>query len=835
MDGVGLSPIITRLTRTYIEHVKNMKYQSPGECHSSSSGYSLTQALKMTEVEKVIVAASSSFGENESSKGKGAGTILFSELLDYAIWNHEGPGNDISASQIAGVVREIMRSAIKVVEHNLVDDSDLLLHVTEELNYFLQAQAKRLEILADQYYRQVLSSELFSSGTGDETRDLSRPRLSACLIVVSEAYYRLGLVALSSSRDSGELQGLWAGKAVFQGDRHSGANSNYDNFTLSATLKARQYFRCALSNAPPASFDLTKNILRCLALVTGPNEGEFGEGLTSSSLIHMSVGGSSRNMIRDELNGGKTHALFRAFDDESLQYDARINSLERSLLDFGRFLPMSWNISTLAICPTGELIVSSISTSLGSNKDKVTKFSNACIFPANESISDDVLWNGIHVDVLIPFDNIIEGNQKHLNGMTEEVQHDKYDAVLARRREWWKERHSFDEGLQKLLQHAERKYFSQDPIHHILIPDELFLCERLDRTIHDNDSSACSDLGCGNLNVESAKVVPFDMVTEKSKLMKLTVAVIKSKLVSCGVPENKIKKMTKSDLIHLLLTEMDMASRSISKENTSSINTAESNVVYNVRTCACDSDGDQARPEEPCLVLILDEHMQRFPLESMEMLSNIAITRVPCLSFVLAILVENEFIDSIATPPVVDPTKVKYVIDPESNLSDTASTLSSALDSMASKNHWKWEGVVGKLPPVEFVSEALQQENGLYLYCGHGGGEKVFSGSQLDALRKGRDDGIRGCRSSVILMGCSSGKLQSVNTPKVNPSAYGFTMHYEPEGIALSYLYAGAPCVIGNLWDVTDRDIDRYVVFLPCQKLNSFITVRSHQYMFLFI
>ena len=34
-------------------------------------------------------------------------------------------------------------------------------------------------------------------------------------------------------------------------------------------------------------------------------------------------------------------------------------------------------------------------------------------------------------------------------------------------------------------------------------------------------------------------------------------------------------------------------------------------------------------------------------------------------------------------------------------------------------------------------------------------------------------------------------------------------IYYEPEGIALSYILAGAPCVVGNLWDVTDRDIDR--------------------------
>ena len=33
---------------------------------------------------------------------------------------------------------------------------------------------------------------------------------------------------------------------------------------------------------------------------------------------------------------------------------------------------------------------------------------------------------------------------------------------------------------------------------------------------------------------------------------------------------------------------------------------------------------------------------------------------------------------------------------------------------------------------------------------------------------------------------------------------------YEPHGIVNSYLVAGAPAVVGTLWDVTDKDIDRW-------------------------
>jgi len=58
-------------------------------------------------------------------------------------------------------------------------------------------------------------------------------------------------------------------------------------------------------------------------------------------------------------------------------------------------------------------------------------------------------------------------------------------------------------------------------------------------------------------------------------------------------------------------------------------------------------------------------------------------------------------------------------------------------------------------------------------------------------------------------MGCSSGRLTSVNSTGDRFDNHN-RIHYEPEGVALSYLCAGAPCIVSNLWDVTDRDIDRF-------------------------
>jgi separase len=100
------------------------------------------------------------------------------------------------------------------------------------------------------------------------------------------------------------------------------------------------------------------------------------------------------------------------------------------------------------------------------------------------------------------------------------------------------------------------------------------------------------------------------------------------------------------------------------------------------------------------------------------------------------------------------------------------------------------------------------------LYFGHGGGQSCFSRRHVEGMM-GKGDHVASnvstvgaCRATVILMGCSSGRLTAVNRRHTETSDE-LPLFYDPEGIALSYLCAGAPCVVGNLWDVTDGDIDR--------------------------
>jgi separase len=81
----------------------------------------------------------------------------------------------------------------------------------------------------------------------------------------------------------------------------------------------------------------------------------------------------------------------------------------------------------------------------------------------------------------------------------------------------------------------------------------------------------------------------------------------------------------------------------------------------------------------------------------------------------------------------------------------------------------------------------------LFIYCGHGTGDKLCDTYKFRKWEV----------PAAMLWGCSSGRL----------SIQGV---HDPAGAVLNYLIGGAPFVVANLWDVTDRDIDRLSV--DCMK-----------------
>ncbi|XP_036771128.2 separin isoform X3 [Manis pentadactyla] len=162
----------------------------------------------------------------------------------------------------------------------------------------------------------------------------------------------------------------------------------------------------------------------------------------------------------------------------------------------------------------------------------------------------------------------------------------------------------------------------------------------------------------------------------------------------------------------------------------------------------------QTVPSNKHLVLVLDKDLQKLPWESMPSLRALPVTRLPSFHFLLSYSIIRESGASSVLSQGVDPRSTFYVLNPHNNLSSTEEQFRARFNS----------------------------------YAGHGAGARFLDGQAVLRLS---------CRAVALLFGCSSAAL----------AVHG---NLEGAGIVLKYIMAGCPLFLGNLWDVTDRDIDRY-------------------------
>lgn len=202
----------------------------------------------------------------------------------------------------------------------------------------------------------------------------------------------------------------------------------------------------------------------------------------------------------------------------------------------------------------------------------------------------------------------------------------------------------------------------------------------------------------------------------------------------------------------------------------------------------------KAAVERHPVVLILDKATQSVPWESLPILRGNSAVRMPSLHFLIGHLKlwEHSLLSN-----GVDTTNAFYVLNPSQDLPGTQVTFEGNF------NRRKWAGTSGKEPSEEICAKALTS-NELFVYCGHGSGSKYFGNAGVSSLR---------AKATALLIGCSSVRLDT-------QSAY-----LDPSGHVLRYMIAGCPCVVGNMWDVTDRDIDRFLMGM----LNAWTPVEKSQ------
>ncbi|KRX27438.1 Separin [Trichinella nelsoni] len=184
------------------------------------------------------------------------------------------------------------------------------------------------------------------------------------------------------------------------------------------------------------------------------------------------------------------------------------------------------------------------------------------------------------------------------------------------------------------------------------------------------------------------------------------------------------------------------------------------------------NDGGENGP----VILILGREFSGLPLHAIRSLRHLPVTRCPSIHFLCHLF--SQWNNSAS----VMKQKSFYVLNPSNDLQLTQQRFENFFKSLEG-----WEGCIGRHPTSEEIQCAFKKD--LFIYVGHGGGSRYL---------KNAETRFSTCNATVLLMGCSSGRL-----------LYG--RRYEQVGPVAYYQMAKSPNVVAALWNITDKDVDRFL------------------------
>lgn len=177
-------------------------------------------------------------------------------------------------------------------------------------------------------------------------------------------------------------------------------------------------------------------------------------------------------------------------------------------------------------------------------------------------------------------------------------------------------------------------------------------------------------------------------------------------------------------------------------------------------------------PPKRDMVIIPNSCCQNFPWESLPTLRGASVGRFLSL----------KLLEEALASQTQQPDSVYYVLNPENNLDRLQPEFEADFRLRG------WKGVAGSPPQDGEVLKALET-HGWYIYLGHGSGKVCARPHRIQRLER--------C-ANAILMGCSSARTR------------GGILGFDGYGPHSDYAMAGCSLLVGNLWDVADRDINRF-------------------------
>lgn len=213
---------------------------------------------------------------------------------------------------------------------------------------------------------------------------------------------------------------------------------------------------------------------------------------------------------------------------------------------------------------------------------------------------------------------------------------------------------------------------------------------------------------------------------------------------------------------------------------------------------------DQQGKEHQHLILVLDKRLQAFPWENLPCLEKCSVSRVDSMLTLRDRLAQmKQHSDTSEGHYEVSRRSGSYILNPASDLKTTETTLGPALSKLAASQEGGWTSIVGTAPSEDDFRQKFS-DSSMLLYFGHGAGSQYIGQRQIRRLDK--------CSEVVWLMGCSSGAVTEYDElePTAVPFAYLVAGHSSSDENSEQQDRSKCMAVVSNLWDVTDKDIDRF-------------------------
>lgn len=184
------------------------------------------------------------------------------------------------------------------------------------------------------------------------------------------------------------------------------------------------------------------------------------------------------------------------------------------------------------------------------------------------------------------------------------------------------------------------------------------------------------------------------------------------------------------------------------------------------------------------IFLVLDKDTAPIPWESIPALRRRPVCRIPSMTFLQDRIEMARRLGATRGSDgafhLPQDCKAFYLLNPSQDLAKSQQRFEGYL-----KSKTRWRGIVGRAPAANDFVDALETQP-LVLYFGHSGAEQFARASRLRALPK--------C-AVTMLWGCSSALLRDQGD-------------FDRTGTPHNYMLAGAPAMVGQLFDATDKELD---------------------------